>query len=332
MKAIVVLLFVVGVWSASHFRFEGMTNSQLRSEFITFQQKYHKVYQTNEEFEKRFEIFKANLIEAARLQKLNPLAIFGVTKFSDLTPAEFGQNFVPNHSIPKPSIPTGALPNCKPNAVTWDWGECGVITPVYNQGQCGSAYMFAAIETIESYCALAGAELQQYSVQQLIDCCSSEDQGCSGGSPQEAFQCVINMGGIETWQTYPYISEDGENCIYNKNDSVNCLVTGIVGITGEDGIYEQVSSATGGPVAVCVDAATWASYVGGILTQCGNALDHCVQLTGYSNYGQSSASWSLRNSWGSDWGENGYIQIAIGQDLCGVGNDAAIVTVTVKSD
>jgi len=322
----VVLLFVVGVWSASHFRFEGMTNSQLRSEFITFQQTYHKVYQTNE-FEKRFEIFKANLIEAARLQKLNPLAIFGVTKFSDLTPAEFGQNFVPKHPIPKPSIPTGAIPNCKPNPVSWDWGDCGVITSVYNQGQCGSAYMYAALETIESYCALAGDVLEEYSLQQLVDCCN---QGCNGGgSVQQAFQCIINMGGIESWQSYPYIGEQGESCKYEKNESVNCVVTGIVPINGEQGIYEQASSATGGPVAVCVDASSWASYSGGILTQCGNELDHCVQLTGYSDYGHTNASWTLRNSWGADWGENGYIQIAIGQDLCGVGNDASVITVTV---
>jgi len=73
-------------------------------------------------------------------------------------------------------------------------------------------------------------------------------------------------------------------------------------------------------LAVCVDAESWQFYEGGVLTNCtSNTIDHCLQLTGYNNYGKSGSYWSLRNSWGEDWGMNGYIWIAIGNDLCGIG-------------
>jgi len=321
-----ILLFIIGVW-CTQFPYDGMTDSQLRSEFVKFQQNYHRIYRTVDAFEKRFEIFKDNLKEASRLQKLNPMATFGITKFSDFTSAEFRQSLVPKHHVPKPTIPfSKALPNCNPNPTNWNWADCGVITDVYNQGQCGGAVLFAVTETIESYCALAGALLEELSVQELIDCCGNEN-GCDGESPEQAVKCIMSIGGIESSQTYPYISEQGNQCNFKINMSVPCYVTGYVSITGELGIYQQASTASGGPVLVCVDASTWASYSGGILTQCGDNIDHCVQLTGYSDYGHTNASWTLRNSWGTDWGENGYIQIAIGHDLCGVGDEAAVVTV-----
>jgi len=237
---------------------------------------------------------------------------------------------VPKHHVPQPTIPipfSKALPNCNPNPTNWNWADCGVITDVYNQGQCGSDTMFAVTETIESYFALAGAMLEELSAQELIDCFGN-DNGCDGGiGPEQVVKCVMRLGGIETLQTYPYIAEQGNQCNFQVNLSVPSSVTGYVPITGELGIYQQASTASGGPVLVCVDASTRSSYSGGILTQCGDDIDHCVQLTGYSDYGHANASWTLRNSWGSDWGENGYIQIAIGHDLCGVGDEAAVVTV-----
>jgi len=89
-----------------------------------------------------------------------------------------------------------------------------------------------------------------------------------------------------------------------------------------------MSSSSGGPVSVCVDASSWQNYQGGVLSQCGNDVDHCVQAVGYNNYGESGAYWIVRNSWGEDWGEQGYIWIEIGQDLCSIGDYATVVTAT----
>jgi len=96
----------------------------------------------------------------------------------------------------------------------------------------------------------------------------------------------------------------------------------------EQSLYAQLSVPNGGPVSVCVDASTWQNYQGGVLTSCSDQIDHCVQLTGYYNWGQGNAYWNVRNSWGADWGENGYIWIAVGQDLCGIADYPTVVSVT----
>jgi len=104
-------------------------------------------------------------------------------------------------------------------------------------------------------------------------------------------------------------------------------------ISGELDLYKQVSSSSGGPVSICIGAESWQSYTSGILTTCGNQIDMCVQLTGYYNYGQPGAYWNVRNQWTTSWGMDGYIRIAIGSDLCGIGDLASIVTaVAVKHD
>jgi len=165
-----------------------------------------------------------------------------------------------------------------------------------------------------------------YSVQQLIDCCPAPIGGCGlGGSLSDVFQCIINLGGIE-----PSASYVPENCVIEKNETVNCVITGIQTISGEQALYKQTSSPNGGPVGICVDATSWPAYLGGILTQCPDStISHCVQLTGYSHYGKKTPFWLVLNNWGQDWGEHGYIYLAVGQDLCGIGDNAEIITVSV---
>jgi len=213
-----------------------------------------------------------------------------------------------------------------PDPTNWDWFTQGVCTPVYNQGQCGSCWAFSATETIESYFAIAGNALTQMSMEQIVDC-DTTDQGCNGGFPENAYQYVQGAGGIETYADYPYTAEGGESgsCNFNSADVV-ATVSSYQSINGETGLYQQASTA--GPVSVCVAADTWQTYTGGVITTCDTSVDHCVQLTGYANYGSSSAYWIVRNSWGTDWGENGFIWVAIGQDLCDIGDYATVVAAT----
>jgi len=160
----------------------------------------------------------------------------------------------------------------------------------------------------------------------VVDC-DTTCYGCSGGWPYLAYQYIQGAPGQELYSDYPYTAGNGQsgNCQYNSADVV-ASNSGYTSINGESGIYTQLSSSNGGPVSVCVDASSWDSYSGGILTSCGTSVDHCVQATGYYNYGTSGAYWNVRNSWGADWGENGYIWIAIGQDLCDIGDYATVVT------
>jgi len=315
-------------------------HADVRQQFLSFQQKYHKVYRTTAEFDHRFHVFQENLKKAAEHQKKNPLATFGVTKFSDLTEEEFANFYLmPNADVKnwvKPPEKDFSIPHphnrvsCSPDPTNYDWfADCqGVCTPIYNQGQCGSCWAFSATETIESYFAIGGGALTSLSMEQIVDCDTS-DSGCGGGNPSTAYQYVQSAGGIEPYSDYPYIAEGGESgqCQFNQQDVV-ATVSSSNSVSGETGLYQQASSASGGPVSVCVDASSWSSYSGGVLTSCGNQIDHCVQLTGYASYGESGAYWIVRNSWGEDWGQSGFIWIQIGQDLCGIGDQATIVAAT----
>jgi len=317
------------------------SDEELRRQFVSFQQTYNKVYRTQDEFDHRFRIFKENAQKSDALNALNPDAHFGVNKFSDLSSEEFAGKYLMKQvdfgKFPKlPAKDFSAktasknVQGCSPDPTNYNWYSCGACTPIYNQGQCGSCWAFSATETIESYFFLAGNALTQMSMEQIVSCdTSGSDEGCNGGFPSGAYQYVESAGGIEAYSDYPYSAEGGEagSCAFNAQDVV-ATVTGYTSINGETGLYQQTSSSSGGPVSVCVDASSWQTYSGGILTQCGTSVDHCVQLVGYANYGESGAYWVVRNSWGADWGEQGFIWIAIGQDLCAIGDYATVVTAT----
>jgi C1A family cysteine protease len=303
---------------------------------------FNKNYATIEEYRTRLTNYIENMNEADRLNKENPKARFGPTKFSDMSKEEFSKYYltakVPDRSeLPAPknfSVPrkphdmfaSGRL--VAPDPTNYDWGTAGVITPVYNQGQCGSCWAFSATETIESYYAIQGGALTQLSMEQIVDCdVNGQDQGCGGGFPTGAYQYVQSAGGIDAYANYPYSAGGGTagSCQFPAGQVVT-NVANYQSISGESGEYSQLSSSSGGPVSICVDASSWQNYQGGVLTSCGNNVDHCVQLTGYYNYGSSNAYWNVRNSWGTDWGQNGYIWIAIGQDLCSIGDYATVVS------
>jgi len=311
-----------------------------KKQWEEFKRQYNKSYESHAEENKRFHIFKQSLKRAAEHQAQNPRARFGVTQFSDLTAEEHQAmyrmkgmkqqlaNYVKppskNFTIPAKANARG----CNPNKSNYDWNNCGVITPVYNQGQCGSCWAFSATETVESYHALDGAALTELSMEQIVDCdTNGEDEGCNGGFPTGAYQYVESAGGLDPLSDYPYTAGEGESgsCQFQSNE-VAATVTSYNSIDGESGLYSQASMASGGPVSVCVDASSWQDYQGGVLTSCGEDVDHCVQLTGYAQYGSSSAYWIVRNSWDVTWGENGYIWIQIGQNLCEIGSYATVVT------
>jgi len=307
-----------------------------KREFHKFQKKYNKSYSATE-LGSRFQIFQENLRRYEDLQKLNPKAKFGVTQFSDLSPQEFSKyylmpsmNFTKDYKAPPAKTDFSAkAKGFAPNPKNWDWFTQGVCTPIYNQGQCGSCWAFSATETIESYYAIQGGKLTGLSIEQIVDCDThGEDQGCEGGFPTGAYQYVEEAGGIDSYSSYPYTAGEGQSgtCNFTQANVVT-NVASYSSINGETGLYQQASTA--GPVSVCVDAESWSGYEGGILTECGSDVDHCVQLTGYQNYGQQGkAYWVVRNSWGTSWGENGFIWIQIGQDLCSIGDYATIVVDT----
>jgi len=302
--------------------------------FQSFVNQYNKVYPTSDEYFKRLNIFSENLVRINNLNKdseVNGGATFNITKFSDYTPQEFKNIFLnslvkgvrPRHRDVL-ELPGSGVPD------TFDWKSQGKITPVKDQGQCGSCWAFSVTENIESVWLIAksidASSFSPLAPQQIVDCDSS-DGGCNGGDPPTAYAYVISAGGMEPEKDYPYKAED-ETCRFKKAD-VTVTISGWKYATktkNEAQMKEAV--ATVAPLSICVDAEPWQSYYGGIMTarQCGNSLDHCVQISGYDT-SASTPYWSVRNSWGSDWGENGYIRLAYGTNTCGLADEATTATV-----
>jgi len=294
----------------------------LEQQFKDFIIKYNKNYETKEEYELRFQIFQDNLIRAFERQNKEKLngAHFGITKFSDLTPKEFTEkrltfdskvfDDVSKFSSYPSQIENNANRKFNPNPTNWDWSAEGACTPVFDQGQCGSSSIFSSVETIESYYFLAGNPLTPLAMEQIMYCDGTE--GCDGGYFTTVYNYVENCG----LSAGPYV---GESCNYKVNNMIVGMSTYVNITEGEPGLYKQLSAPnTGGPINVCLDASQWQFYTGGVLTSCTDNVDDCVQLVGYAKYGKSGAYWIVRQSWGEDWGENGFIWIEIGSNLCGI--------------
>jgi len=320
MKAVALLILFAVVALAS------------KQQFSHFTQKYNKRYASVAEYQKRYQIFEENMKRADELTAANNgSAQFGMTKFSDLSPEGFARFYLmPNFTRSTHTLPPAQPKKSKlfaPNPTNWDWfKQQGICTPIYNQGQCGSCWAFSATETIESGWALAGNKLTRFSMEQIVDC-DTTDGGCNGGNTMTAYSYVTGAGGIEPYRVYPYTAGDGQSgeCQFDSSSVVQGTGSfSANAVNGESGLYSYASQT--GPVSVCVDASSWQNYQNGVLTDCGSNIDHCVQLTGYHGYNGNNPYWIVRNSWGTDWGLNGFIWIQIGQDLCAIGDSASVVT------
>jgi len=281
--------------------------------FDNFARKFNKKY-SDDEYATRASIFAANLEKVNKMNAEHMLvggeAVFGVTKFSDLSDAEFKQYFLTAQVPLNDTVPRTTPILSEPPANDVDWRTKGVLTAVKDQGQCGSCWAFSATEAIESFAQIAGKGLKVAAPQQVVSC-DKVDGGCNGGWPYNAYTYVHGAGGIEGETSYPYTSGTTGATGTCKFDGSKIVlpVAGYKSITKGEANLEAALNV--GPVSVCVDATTWGSYTGGILSSCGTSVDHCVQAVGYT-----ATTWTIRNSWGSGWGESGFMRIARGKDLC----------------
>jgi len=295
--------------------------------FKQFQLKFNKTYSTEVETNLRFENFKMSIKNIEEMNALKSTATFGITQFADMTKAEFKDKMLMK-TYPKPSM----LPLTKFNVTggipaAFDWTTHGVVTPVYNQGQCGSCWAFSATECIESQWALAGHGLVELSMQQIVDCDDEAQHGCAGGSPSQAMQYVHDQGGIDRLADYPYIGANGR-CHYNPS-WVGARIAGweLVTATGNEDVMAEYLVARG-PISICVDAEQWQYYTGGVVAGdvCDRQIDHCVLLTGY-NLAAGNDYWIVRNSWGTSFGYSGYILLQFGTNTCGMAEDPTCAVV-----
>jgi C1A family cysteine protease len=202
-------------------------------------------------------------------------------------------------------------------------------TPVKNQGYCGSCWAFSAVEQIETDYWMASGNEAILSPQQVTSC-DKTAEGCNGGWTEHAYEYVIRAGGIEGDSDYPYTSGTAGvtgSCKANAHYyvvSIGGYETVSSSASGETAMANYVAAT--GPLSICVDAETWSSYTGGVMSVCGQSVDHCVQAVGLDTTSATSPYWIVRNSWGVTWGNAGYIYLAYGKNTCNLASDATYVT------
>jgi C1A family cysteine protease len=290
--------------------------------FNDFLIKYEKRYDSLEELNTRFVIFKANLVRIAENNAENIRrggeAVHGVNGLADLSVEEFRRTRVMKSLPFRAPAPIDHELNVTAPLTTVDWRTKGVITPVKDQGNCGSCWAHSADEAVESFYAIKSGNLQVLSVQQCTACTYTYN-GCDGGWPHDAYTNAIEArNGLELNSAYPYNIAQAGNCQLTNGKAVNA-VTDDSGYTSPKQGQLQTLLTNTGPVSVCVSAETWQTYTGGVMMTCGTgSVDHCVQAVGY-NSDASSPYWLVRNSWGTSWGIAGYIYLSMtadGGDIC----------------
>ncbi|CAM6089528.1 unnamed protein product [Calypogeia fissa] len=307
----------------SHLQFGDILGKGLLvAEFASFALKHGKVYKSLEELQHRFDTFVSNveLIESTNKKGLSYK--LGINKFADIPFEEFKQHYLGaqqecsatkgNHRMSNALLPE-----------TKDWRLHDIVSPVKNQKSCGSCWTFSTTGALEAAHAQATGHMVLLSEQQLVDCAGDFNNfGCNGGLPSQAFEYVRYRGGLDTEESYPYKAED-YTCTFDPKN-VGATVYDVVNIT--EGAEYELKDAVGfsRPVSVCYEVVNdFYLYVGGVYTSTNchdrtDTVNHAVLAVGYDVAEDGMPYWIIKNSWGLDWGVDGYFNMEMGKNMCGV--------------
>lgn len=291
--------------------------------------KFEKTY-APEEFFYRFDVFKANMDFVDAHNKGNYTFTVALNQFADLTTGEFKNIYLGY----KPELARGKRvtrslsdlpePQTYPNGAL-DWCQEGAVTPVKNQGNCGSCWAFSATGSMEGVIAINFGHLTSLSEQELVDCSMSYgNMGCNGGLMDNAFK-YAEANGLCTEAAYPYTSgATGKAGTCMKSSctmSANSKITSYTDVVHTENALGAAVDIEPVSVAIEADQIAFQLYSSGVFSApCGQNLDHGVLVVGYGNSG-TTPYWKVKNSWGTSWGEQGYILMIRNQDECGIANE-----------
>ncbi|CAL5345157.1 unnamed protein product [Camellia sinensis] len=326
-------LFVLGVLSsqASSRILNEQTMLDMHEQWMT---RHGRVYKDTEEKNARFQVFKDNLQHINSFNEgVDRGYKLGVNKFADLTNEEFRASHTGYKRQPTKetfvSKPTSfRYVNLTDAPTTVDWRNQGAVTPIKDQSQCGCCWAFSAVAAVEGINKITNSNLLSLSEQELVDC-NTDNGGCGGGFMDTAFQFIQNNG-LTSEDNYPYIAQD------NTCDSTKAA-TSVVQITGYEDVppsNEQalLQAVARQPVSVAIEGGgqNFHFYQSGVFSgPCGTKLDHAVTIIGYGTTTDGTNYWLVKNSWGSSWGENGYMKIdrdAVAEGRCGIALKASYPT------
>jgi len=335
MMKIVCLLAVVAVASASldvHFKPADFADMAVTVEerFERFVGHFEKTYESAEAKVHAAFAFAENDEIIRRHNAGNSTFELGHNEFSDLTWPEFKKLYVSgmaaNPSLRRPKNIDLSLLSA-PSDASVDWVAKGAVTPVKNQGQCGSCWAFSTTGSTEGAFQIAGNPLTSFSEQDLVDCAASfGNAGCNGGLMDNGFK-YIEKNGLAKESVYPYTGETNK-CDKGKQAQHVVTVTGYTDVP-QKSTAALKAAATKGPVSVAIEAdkSAFQLYKSGVFTSktCGTKLDHGVLVVGYGTEGGKDY-WKVKNSWGATWGAKGFILIESGKNLCGITQSASYPT------
>jgi hypothetical protein len=307
------------------FKYSTLDDSSIIDLFDNFKKTYNKTYATIEEATLRYNNFRSFLLTIDERNGNDTHALHGVTKFADLSPDEFRTNYL---GYKPPMNSNKLIIELEPysgNESIINWADI-YTTAVKDQGYCGSCWAFSATEQIESDSIRLGllTTSDTLSTEQIVQC-DTVDDGCGGGNTETAFEYVRSAGGIESDSDYPYTSYyDYTGSCSSNSLKYKVTVDEYYSLSGEDSMITHIFSS--GPISVCLDASSWSSYVSGVITTCGMEVDHCVQAVGVN---LDEWYWVVRNSWGTEWGNEGYIWLEAGSNMCNIAYDPTYVVTSV---
>jgi len=302
--------------------------------FEKFVKDFEKAYETAEEKATRYGIFKENRVYIKKMNEDNDGVTFDINQFADLTHDEFAEKYIGGGVKPELKKMWEGVPYlgqhkysgaALPDSV--DWVSKGAVTPVKNQGQCGSCWAFSTTGSLEGAWEIATGKLVSLSEQQLVDCSKAEgNQGCNGGLMDNGFT-YFKTAAACTEESYPYDAASG-TCKADKCTKAIAEgdVTGFKDVSHDDANALKEAVATG-PVSIAIEAdkGAFQFYKSGVMSQkCGTQLDHGVLLVGYGTE-NGKDYWKVKNSWGASWGEEGYILLDRGSSPDGAAGECGLM-------